>query len=337
MKCVDSFPALPFRDGSNLRKPLTALPSFFALLCAISYIFIGDISNANAQEPRISVASRVDRRRDPLKTPSGMIRTDVKLVLIPVTVTDPLQRPVSGLRKQDFRVFDDGIEQNISEFFSEEAPVSVGMVFDASHSMLTKMNQSRQAITEFLKMSVPGDEFFLLKFSDRPATVVPFTTDISSIEDGLTLIQSGGWTSLFDAMYLALNRMKRATYGSKALFVLSDGGDNNSRYTETDITNMVREADVRIFAVSVLDRSLCLERISEESGGRAYRVHKLDQLHEVAETLSAEVHSHYVLGYLPTKFQNDGKYHKVTVKLIRTESTPRLHVAWRRGYYAPLR
>jgi VWFA-related protein len=275
-------------------------------------------------------------RSDQSRSRSSTLRTDVKLVLIPVTVTDLLQHPVLDLKKHNFRVFDDGVEQKISQFFMEESPVSVGMVFDASNSMRKKIDESRQALTQFLRMSTPGDEFSLWKFSDRPQTVCPFTTNAAKIEDSLALIQSGGWTSLFDALYLALNQMKRATHGTKVLFVLSDGGDNNSRYTEREIKNMIREADVRIFSISILDHSPTLERISDESGGRAYRVHKLDELPEMAAKLSGEIHSHYMLGYLPEKAQNDGKYHKVGVKLFPPAGSPRLHVAWRRGYYAPL-
>jgi VWFA-related protein len=277
----------------------------------------------------------MQRPYDQSRSAPGTLRTDVKLVLIPVTVTDLLEHPVLDLKKQNFRVFDDGVEQKIAQFFMEESPVSVGMVFDASNSMRKKIDESRQALTQFLRMSTPGDEFSLWKFSDRPQTVCPFTTNAAEIEDRLALIQSGGWTSLFDALYLALNQMKRAMHGTKALFVLSDGGDNNSRYTEREIKNMIREADVRIFSISILDHSPALERISDESGGRAYRVQKLDELPEMAAKLSDEIHSHYMLGYLPEKAQNDGKYHKVSVKVFPPAGSPRLHVAWRRGYYAP--
>ena len=305
------------------------------LLCSIAFILNTASTAANAQED-VSVPRRMQQRSDPVRNGSGRLRTDVKLVLIPVTVTDLLERPVLDLSKQNFRVFDDGVEQKISQFFMEESPVSVGMVFDASNSMRKKIDQSRQALSEFLRMSTPGDEFSLWKFSDRPQTVCPFTTNVALIEDDLSSIQSGGWTSLFDALYLALNQTKRATLGTKALFVLSDGGDNNSRYTEREIRNMVREADVRIFSISIYGRSAALERISDESGGRAYQVHKLDELPAMAAKLSEEIHSHYVLGYLPARAQDDGKYHKVVVKLLTPAGGPRLHVAWRRGYYAPL-
>ncbi|MBV8553250.1 MAG: VWA domain-containing protein [Acidobacteriaceae bacterium] len=265
------------------------------------------------------------------------IRTHVKLVVIPVTVTDLLERPVSGLHKQDFQVFEDGVEQKISAFSSEESPVSVGLVFDASNSMRKKIDQSRAAMLEFLRMSFPGDEFFLLTFNTRPAPVGRFTTDIEEIQNALALTQSRGWTALFDAIYIGMAQMKQATHDRKVLLVVSDGGDNNSRYSESEIKNAIREADVRVFSISILDRSPCLERISEESGGRAYRVRKLDELPYIAQTLSEEIHSHYVLGYSPSQGQNDGKYHRVTVKLVLPPGSPRVRVAWRHGYYGLLR
>jgi len=279
-----------------------------------------------------SAKARYDRDSRPFTA----IRTEVKLVLIPVSVTDPYQRPVLDLKAQNFRVFEDGAEQKIFKLSLEEEPVSVGMVFDASSSMRNKLGNSRRALAEFLRSSTPGDEFSLWKFGSRPEPVCLFTMDGEEIEDSLSRIQPHGYTSLFDALYLALHQMKRASLGTKALLVLSDGGDNNSRYTEQEIKTMVREADVRIFSISIMDRSPVLERISDESGGRAYRVHKLDELPEMATRLSAEIHSRYVLGYLPQNAQNDGKYHRVTVKLVPGVDSPPLHVAWRHGYYSRL-
>ncbi|MFL6446409.1 MAG: VWA domain-containing protein [Bryobacteraceae bacterium] len=306
-----------------------------ALLCALASTLFLPNHTARAQEdvavPR-SAQIRYDRNT---RVPTA-IRTEVKLVLIPVSVTDPYQRPVLDLKTQNFRLFDEGAEQKISKLSLEEEPVSVGMVFDASYSMRNKLRNSREALAEFLRTSTPGDEFSLWKFGSRPEPVCLFTMDDEEIQDNLSRIQPQGYTSLFDALYLALNQMKRASRATKALLVLSDGGDNNSRYTEREIRTMVREADVRIFSISIMDRSPVLERISDESGGRAYRVHKLDELTEMATRLSAEIHSRYVLGYRPQNAQNDGKYHRVTVKLVPGAASGPLHLAWRHGYYARL-
>jgi Ca-activated chloride channel homolog len=305
------------------------------LLCALAFRFVICDREARAQED-VAIPRPKQIRYDRDHRAVTAIRTDVKLVLIPVTVTDPLQRPVLDLEPQQFRIYEDGTEQKISKVSKEDAPVSVGIVFDASSSMRSKVGSSRQALAEFLRSSTPGDEFSLWKFGSRPEPVCLFTTNGAEIEDSLSRIQPQGYTSLFDALYLALNQMKRASLGTKTLLVLSDGGDNNSRYTESEIKNMVREADIRIFSISIMDRSPVLERISEESGGRAYRVHKLDELPEMAIRLSAEIHTHYLLGYLPPSTEDNGKYHRVTVKIVPRLPSPPLHVAWRHGYYASL-
>ncbi len=305
--------------------------------CLLIVLALG-IVHANAQDSLspVSIVTRTEPSSGPALIRPATIRTDVKLVLIPVLVTDPLQRPVSGLPKESFRVFEDGVQQKISWFLSEQGAISVGMVFDASNSMSNKLESSHEALSEFLRMSFPGDEFSLLKFSNRPEPICDFTKDTRQIENGLTFIKPGGWTSLFDALYMALNQMKRASYGTKVLLVVSDGNDNNSRYTEREVEDRVREADVRIFSISILNRSPTLERISEESGGRAYRIRKLDELPDLAESLSTEVHSHYVLGYAAQKGQNDGKYHRVKVQLVPPSMSSKLHVAWRHGYYGSL-
>ena len=197
------------------------------------------------------------------------------------------------------------------------------------------MDQSFQAVKEFLKMSMVGDEFFLSKFSDQPQSLCGFTTDIKEIEGSLPLIQPKGWTSLFDALYLGIKQMKHSSHGRKALLVLSDGGDNNSRHTESEIKALVKEADVRIFSISILDRSASLETIATESGGRALRVRNLEELPDLAAKVSAEIHSEYVLGFSPTNRTNDGLYRKIKLELMQPAGKPALRASWKRGYFGP--
>jgi VWFA-related protein len=184
-------------------------------------------------------------------------------------------------------------------------------------------------------MSLPGDEFFLTKFSDKPESVFGFTTELKDIEDGMARIQPAGWTALFDAISLGIHQMKRASLGRRVLLVMSDGGDNDSRYTEREVRELVKEADVRIFSISILDRSSALETLAEESGGRAFRVRKLDDLPELAANISTELHSQYLLGYTPAGRTNDGLYRKIKVELSQPSATSRLRASWKRGYYSP--
>ena len=209
------------------------------------------LARAAEDQAKISIAPMPRRPSEPTSR-AGSIRIDVNLVQIPVMVTDPYERPVLGLKKTDFHVFEDGVEREISQFISEEAPISVGIVFDSSASMRPKMDQSIQAVREFLKMSLPGDEFFLTKFSDKPESVLGFTTQSKDIEDGMARIQPAGWTALFDAISLGIHQMKRASLSRRVLLVMSDGGDNDSRYTEREVRELVKEADVRIFSISIL-------------------------------------------------------------------------------------
>jgi Ca-activated chloride channel family protein len=322
------------RNSSLLTNFLLA-SVVFAIICGL-LVTTMPVARAGDGDATVSITPRASRHADEPKERPGSIRVDVNLVLIPVTVTDSYERPVLGLHKTDFHLFEEGVEREISQFFREEAPISIGIVFDASKSMEKKLTQSREAVKQFLRMSLPGDEYFLLKFSDAPEPVCDFTTDTRHIEDGLESIQADGWTSLFDAISLGIKKVKHGRHTRRVLLVLSDGGDNNSRFTERAMINFVKEADVRVFSISILDRSHSLEAIAEESGGRAYRVRKLDELPELASKVSAELHSEYVLGFAPTERPIDGKYRKLKVEIApQPEGAPQLHTSWKRGYYSP--
>ncbi len=300
----------------------------------LSCILFAGAWAAQQPDPRVEIKPRTSSlAKTADHTPR--IYLDVKLVLIPVSVTDGKDRPFRGLQKENFRIKDEGDAQEISSFSSEDAPVSVGVVFDASSSMRDKMRESRAAVDRFLDTAMPEDEFFLLRFNDRPEQLSSFTTDTEEIRGLLRNVYATGWTALLDALYMGVQEMKKAANSRKALLVLSDGGDNNSRYTEPEIKDLVREADVRIFAISVLDGSRLLKNLSNESGGRAFRVRKLKQLDEVIAKVSADMRNQYVLGYTPSKLTTDGKYHKVKVEVVPPAGAPRLRVAWKRGYYAP--
>lgn len=300
------------------------------LFFALSFLLTG-LAVCQQSEPAVSIAPRPNRATHERR---ASLRCDVRTVLIPVTVTDPLDRPVPGLRRENFHIFENGVEQQIRHFGVEDAPASVGIVFDASTSMRARIADSRRAVARFLDYSLPDDEFFLVSFGDRPNSDCGFTRNTDSILQALSGIQADGWTSLLDAVYLAMQDMQRATSARKALLILSDGGDNRSHYSEPEIRSLVREADVRIFAITLFERSRLLSSLAEESGGRAVRVHKLSDLPAAAARLSAEIHGEYVLGYTPAA-ANDGRYRKVDVKLAPPANLPPLHLSWRRGYYAP--
>jgi Ca-activated chloride channel family protein len=276
------------------------------------------------------------------------IRVDSDLVLIPVTVTDPLNRFVTGLEKENFKLFEDKKEQEISAFSSEDAPLSIGVIFDCSGSMGRKLEKSRLAVTQFFKTANPDDEFFLIQFNDSAEMIQKFTKNLEEIQNRLTFTQSKGRTALLDAIYLALNEMKNAKNPRKALLIISDGGDNSSRYTEGEIRNRVKEADVQIYAIGIYEPVAARGRTPEEAagqgllselaeitGGRQYPVDNVNELPDIAAKVGVELRNQYVLGYAPLNRERDGKYRKVQVKLIQPPRMPQLRSSHKMGYYAP--
>jgi len=187
------------------------------------------------------------------KLPQANIRVDSNLVLVPVSVCDPMNRPVTGLEKEHFKVLDDKVEQTITHFAMDDEPLAVGLVFDISGSMGNKLRRSRAAAAAFFRTANPEDEFFLVEFNDQPKLVVPLSRDYEEIQNELTFAQSKGRTALLDAIFLALHEMKNTKMQRKALLIISDGGDNCSRYTEGEVRNRVRESDVLIYAMGIFE------------------------------------------------------------------------------------
>ena len=282
--------------------------------------------------PNVKITPRAPRAPTARERSTGTIRLDVKAILVPVTVTDAFDRPVEGLRKGDFQIYEDNVKQQIVSSSTEDVAASVGLVFDSSGSMGNKIVPSVDAVEQFFKTTLPGDEFLLVRFSDKPQFVGGFTPDIGEISRWLHSLRAAGWTALNDALYLGIQKMKGARNARKVILVLSDGGDNNSRYSTREIRELVREAGVGIYSISFFQGSRLLESISDETGGRLIHVHRLSELPDAVEKLSRTIRSQYVLSYYSTNSQNDGKYHRVRVEL----SQPMVHVSWRRGYYAPL-
>lgn len=292
--------------------------------------------------PRPKPAARTE------PAPKANIRVESNLVLIPVTVTDPLNRFVTGLEKENFKVFEDKKEQEISAFSSEDAPLSIGVIFDCSGSMGRKLEKSRLAVAQFFKTANPDDEFFLVQFNDSADLVQSFTRNLEEIQNHLTFTQSKGRTALLDAVYLALAEMKKAKNPRKAILIISDGGDNSSRYTETEVRNRVKEADVQIYAIGIYEpiaargrtpeeasgQSLLTE-IAEITGGRQYPVDNVNELPDIAAKIGVELRNQYVIGYSPQNLDRDGKYRRVTVKLIQPRGLQQLRATHKMGYYAP--
>ena len=273
------------------------------------------------------------------------IRVDVNLVLVPATVSDPQDRLVTGLEKENFLLYENGVPQVIKSFSTEDAPISIGIVFDLSGSMQSKFIRARKALSEFLRTCNPQDEFFVVGFNDRPAVLVDYTSDVDDVEARMVMLRPENRTALIDAMYLAVNKLRDAKNQRKALLVISDGGDNRSRYTQGELERVVRESEVQIYSIGIFDAyapteeeqngPALLKDVSEATGGRLFKVLDLQDLSDIAERISEDLRNEYVLGYTPLDKRRNGAYRKLRVQLAPPPGLPPLYVHNREGYYAP--
>jgi len=300
----------------------------------------GTTAPAGAEAPAVTGPDALTAR------PGARIRMNVDLVLVPVSVTDPMNRLVTGLEREDFQIAENSVPQKISSFASEDAPVSIGIVFDLSGSMGSKLVRARESILQFIKTANPQDEFFVIGFNDRPELIEDFTNSVDDIQARLATVRSGKRTALLDAIYYAVVKMKDARHERKAILVVSDGGDNNSRYTAGELRGQVRESDVEVYAIGIFDPyaatpeertgPVLLDELSEETGGRLFRVDDISEMGDIAEKISTELRNQYVIGFRPTDLTRDGKWRKVKVKINPPQGLPPLTVHARTGYYAPM-
>jgi len=285
-------------------------------------------------------------------------RSSAEMVLVPVTVTDHNGKTIEGLRAEDFNIFEDQTPQPIVSFTSEDAPCSVGLVLDISGSMRNTLGSVKGVAHSFLQNANPEDEFLLLTVSTQPDTVSRFTTDVAELEQSIERTSPGGMTALIDTVYLGLNGMRKAKQPRRALLVLSDGMDNNSRYSKGELMRVALEADVQVYTIIVGDGSGggttgipfrpsmiakpidqarahegpdLLEELSDKTGGLHFRVRNDAEAREAAIKMGRALRNEYVIGYQPPHSAATGKYHHVRVK----SNVPKVNVYARNGYYAP--
>ena len=330
-----------------LRNNLKVLLSFALLLflltplSAFSQTSLDDVHVATKQ----ASASLMGSTATSLQS-SGIhvVHADSRLVLVPVSVTDPMQRFVTGLNRDNFEVYEGTKPQRIQNFSSEDVPVSLGIILDVSGSMNDKMPRVREAVNQFCEASNPQDEFFLVTFSDEPRLVVDFTSNPEDLKKELVFTQPKGRTSLLDAIYLGLRKMKNAKYGKRALLVISDGGDNHSRYGEREIKGLAKESDVMIYSIGVFDRYVptpeelrgpsLLTDVAEPTGGRAFTVDNPNLMPPIARHIGMELRTQYVLAYRPQEAPRKSTWRKIRVRLRLPRKFPFLQAHAKTGYYA---
>ena len=353
-RCGRGFPRprnpVRLRSSSALRTQ-----KFLALfaLCLFAGLFSATLCVAQVSVDDVHIRPRVEPPQaspedgiDPsLKTHTKPMKVDVDLVLVSVTITDPMNHLVTGLDKENFSLFEGKDQQEIKHFSSEDAPVSLGVIFDMSGSMSSKIERAREAVVEFFKTANPQDEFFMITFADKPEEISDFTQSVEDIQGKLVYTIPKGRTAMLDAIYLGVSKMRQAKYTKKALLVISDGGDNHSRYTEGEIKSLVKEADVLMYAIGIYDHYFpteeermgpqLLTELTELTGGRTFTIDNPNDLGDVATKIGIELRNQYVLGYRPKNPVHDGKWRKIKVKLTPPKGLPPLRVYAKTGYYAP--
>jgi Ca-activated chloride channel family protein len=344
--------------------PLRASKKMVAFALVLGLMGIAKAQDVNvAIEPKAAPtpdATRVTPPADPAAKMPGVatdpglkmnhgkpITVDVDLVLVNVTVTDDWNRIVTGLDKENFTVLEGNELQQVRHFSSEDAPLSLGVIFDMSGSMSDKITKAREAVIEFMKTANPQDEFFMITFNDRPELRADFTKSVEEVQGKLVYTVPEGRTALLDAIYMGVSKMKDARNAKKALLIISDGGDNHSRYTEHEIKSMVKEADVQIYSIGIFTAGATqpeeiagpalLTEISDVTGGRMFTLNNPNELADVATKIGIELRNQYVLGYRPSNKTKDGHWRKIKVKLIPPKGLPHLNVYAKTGYYAPAR
>jgi len=297
--------------------------------------------------PRLFDNDHVTVRQPPQPKPAAAsIRVDVNMALVPVTVLDTLGHNVLGLDRENFRVFDGSEQRPIITFAQSDAPVSVGLIFDCSRSMREKFRIARQAPAQLYKQLNADDESFLITVSDRPELRQDFTHQFNDVENALLFTNPDGTTSLVDGVFMGLQQLKKAHNPRKALVVVSDGGDNNSRYTLRELTSLAAESDTQIFSICLFEHPQTVEeqegpglltKLAESSGGINYLISEVNEMQKAFGRVGVTLHNQYVLGYYPPDNAPSGKYRKITVQLMVPPGLPRLHLFSRSGYYVPER
>ncbi|MGB7921709.1 MAG: VWA domain-containing protein [Pyrinomonadaceae bacterium] len=315
----------------------------------LAFIALTLPNHSTAQQQRGSAA--------PLPTPvpgrpsrpgqeSEQVTINTDLITLTVTVTDAYGRYVSGLDQSAFTVFDDKEPQEIAFFSDEDAPVSVGIVFDVSGSMGgDKIRHAREALSHFIETSHDMDEYFLIGFNTRAQLLLDRTRNGNAVIDKLTFVEPKQNTALYDACYLGVEKITRGTHPKRAILLISDGQDNESRYTFSDLRRLLKETDVVLYSIGIvgvndansplgMQGQSILDELSSVSGGKAFFPSTDAEMNEIFERIALELRHQYSIGYKPANFVNDGRWHKIKVKVQPPRGLPRLFVRSKEGYFA---
>lgn len=319
------------------------------LLIALAAFFVWPSDNTAAHDIDPPNALTIST---PTPTPTPEIAEDDKplkvqtdLVTLTLTVKDQWGRYVSNLTQKNFRIFENGVEQELSFFSDVDSPASIGVIFDVSGSMGGgKIARSMNALKRFMLTSHPSDEYSLIAFNDRVQLLTDRTRDINAVLDKLTGVRTKGSTALYDAVYLGTENVTRGAHQKRALLIISDGQDNNSRYNVGEVRRLLKESDVIIYSVGIngykafspedVQGQEYLIALSKATGGQAFFPNGGIEFDEIFERIALELRHQYSVGYIPKDFNQDGKWRKLKAKVTPPRGMPQLSVQTRTGYYA---
>lgn len=280
------------------------------------------------------------------------IGINVDLVLMYTSVFDKNNRFVGDLKKDNFKVFEDGIEQSIASFTQEDVPISMGILMDLSGSMRGKIDQVNKAALAFIRASNPQDQVFLIGFNEEVELLQDYTSDIDEVTDSLENIVVTGGTAVYDAIHLGVQKAQSGVKAKKAIVVITDGEDRDSYYKLDELVSKVQESDVQVFCIGFLNAAPekglfgrwsktapekahdALERISEETGGKAFFPSKVTDIHSIVSEIASELRSQYSIGYFSSNAARDGSFRRVKIEIRGLDDSKR-QLRYRRGYYAP--
>jgi len=281
----------------------------------------------------------------PFASPQQVLRAHTDLVLVNVTVLDSAGRTVTGLEPANFALLDDRNPQSVRYLSNADEPISLVVVLDVSASVASKIQGERKAFHELVNTSNPEDDFGLILVSDKPRIALHFDDPASESQATVDSLQPEGFTALWDGMYLGIKELKNSHCQRKAMVVISDGGDNHSQYTESELKALLKEADVEVYAIGMFDRyprrmeerkgPLQLDEVTSVTGGRVFSVHDSVELSRAVTQISRELRNQYVLGYYPSNRSRDGKWRGLKIRLTGSASQAKFRLYAKKGYYAP--
>lgn len=317
-----------------------------AIMPAAGASVSGQEIGPNAQQKESSKAQLENESGDPQadkkapqdktgKKTDDQIRLESKLVSITVTVSDIYGRFVTGLKKENFEVYDNNVKQEIAHFTDDDAPLTFGIVYDVSNSMSDLTNRSFEALKRFFEVSHEDDEYFIVAFNDKPKLVQDFTTSPSEIMSRVIFVKAKGSTALYDAVYIAIEKARQGRHQKKALLVISDGEENNSRYSGKELRRLLQESGVLIYSIGISKLMMgagVLEMISGQSGGRAFFPFDSGEFGDIYTRIAVMLRHQYVVSFYPSDTTSRAKWHDVRIKLTAPKGLGRLSLTYKKGY-----